>query len=250
MDGLTNIYLGGALGVECGSHWRLLVNSPAEAIRAIDVNLGGKLRRYLSTEGAKKFYQIAVGHEENALEKEEVTNRSGQADIYILPIVAGAKSGLGKIFAAIAIAVITYYTAGAGSAGAAGIFGDSASAVASAGYTMAASLALGGVTQLLTPTPNFNQTNEGATAGSTLFNGNATAVAQGQAVALVYGRALVTPMPVCISFSNQDVTLVNGNRVSSKAGTTSYCRVELEGGGYQWVPRNEDGTCPAGSSES
>lgn len=112
-----------------------------------------------------------------------------------------------------------------------------------------ASLILGGISQLLTPTPNFNQDTAGESRGSSLFNGNAAAVSQGGSVGLVYGRALVTPMPVCISFWNQDVTAADGSPISSDAGNINYCRVTLDGGGYQWVPRDEDGNCPAGSVE-
>lgn len=248
MEGLTTIFLGGKLGTLFGKEWRLLVGSPAEAIRAIDINLGGALKRYLTTEGARKFYRVAVGHKKNDLTKEELANRSGQADIYILPTVRGAKSGLGKIFAGVALIVLTYFTGGFASGGWAMASGGGLSAAGTFVVGMSASLILGGITQLLTPTPNFNQNTVGESRGSTLFNGNATAVSQGGAVGLVYGRALVTPMPICLSFANQDVTN-NGEPISSDAGNINYCRVELEGGGFQWVPRDEDGNCPAGSIE-
>ncbi len=234
MEGLTNIYLGGKLAKVCGqAHWQLLVSSPAEAIRAIDVNLGGKLRRYLATEGAKRYYKIGVGRKDNLLEKGELANRSGQTDIYILPTVRGAGSGVGKIIAGIAIIALAFYTGGASL-----VAGSiTAGTVGTIALGLGASLILGGITQLLTPTPNFNNsTSDAATAGSTLFNGNATAIAQGGAVGVVYGRALVTPMPVCISFTNQDVTLVNGQRVTTDAGTTNYTQVTVQGGGYQWEP--------------
>lgn len=248
MEGLTTIHLGGKLGTLFGKEWQLLVSSPAEAIRAIDINLGGRLKRYLTTEGARKFYRVAVGHKKNDLTKEELGNRSGQADIYILPTVRGAKSGVGKIFAGVALIALTVMTFGATGPLAGGLWGISAGAWATVGIGLGASLILGGITQMLTPTPNFDQNTAGESRGSTIFNGNAVAVSQGGAVGLVYGRALVTPMPVCLSFANQDVTN-NGDPISSDAGNINYCRVELEGGGFQWVPRDEDGNCPAGSIE-
>ncbi len=140
---------------------------------------------------------------------------------------------MGKILAGIAIIVAAFYTGGAALSAAGSI---TAGTVGTIALGIGASLILGGITQLLTPTPNFNQDNSAETAGSTLFAGNAVAVAQGGAVGLVYGRALVAPMPVCISFSNEDVTLVNGQRVTTSAGTTSYTQVDLQGGGYQWTP--------------
>lgn len=231
MEGLTTIRLGGKLGSLFGKTWTLRVSSPAEAIRAIDVNLGGKLRRYLSGEGAKKLYKIGLGRKDNLLEKQELVNRSGQTDIYVLPTVKGASSGLGKILAGVVIAVAAWYFAPE----IAGFLGNGVTAggVTLAGVGLGASLVLGGITQLLTPTPNFNQSNGGD--NSTLFAGNASAIAQGGAVTIVYGRALVAPMPVCISFSNEDVTLINGQRVTTTAGTTDYNQVSLPGGGYQWT---------------
>ncbi len=244
MDGLTTIHLGGKLGSLFGKEWKLLVSSPAEAVRAIDINLGGKLRRYLRTEGAKKFYKIAVGRKDNLLDKTELTNRSGQTDIYILPTVRGAGSGAGKIIAGLAIIALAVFVPAVG-AYVGATFGTTAGAASLGIGLLGASLVLGGVTQLLTPTPNFNQDSSSAeTDGSTIFNGNATAIAQGGAVGIVYGRALVTPMPVCISFTNQDITLSNGQRVTTDAGKVDYCQVTLEGGGYQFVPRDENGECP------
>jgi hypothetical protein len=96
--------------------------------------------------------------------------------------------------------------------------------------TAAASLAIGGITQMLTPTPNFNNNAEGDSRGSNLFGGNASAISQGGAVGLVYGRALVTPMPVSISFDNKDQSIQVG------AGVIRYERKALPGGGYQYKP--------------
>lgn len=240
MDGLTTIHLGGKLGTLHGKTWHLRVSSPAEAIRAININTGGKLRQYLATEGAKKFYKIAVGKKTNVLEKNELRNRSGEADIYVLPTVHGANSGAGKIIAGIVLivaAVITQQYELLGPVGQ-GTFGG---AVVSAGYGLGASLVLGGVTQLLTPTPNFNNSSS-AGQGSTLFNGNAVAVNQGGAVPLIYGRALVPAVPICISFSNEDVQVTadsnSAGSTSSVGGSagTAYTVVNLPGGGYQFVP--------------
>ncbi len=231
-DGLTTIRLGGKLGSLFGREWRLRVSSPAEAIRAIDVNTGGKLRAYLRSQGTKGFYKVALGRKDNLLEKQELTNRSGETDIYILPTVRGAGSGVGKILTALALIVVAVYFPFA-------LPGLTIAQTTAVVYTVAASLAIGGAAQLLTPTPNFSQDNSAQTAGSTLFNGNATAIAQGLAVTIVYGRALVAPMPVCISFSNEDVTLVNGQRVTTSAGSIGYTQVNLPGGGYQWVPDDQ-----------
>jgi predicted phage tail protein len=223
MEGLTTIHLGGKLGQLFGKRWDLQVSSPAEAIRAIDVNLKGKLKEYLFKQGKSKFYKIGVGAKDALIEEKEITHRSGRSAIYITPVAKGKNSGVGKIFAAIAIAAVTYFTFGVG-----GAFANAA--IATAGYSVAASLALGGVLQLLTPTPNFNNNAQGDSRGSNLFNGNASVITQGGSVGLVYGRALVTPMPISISFTNTD-------QIKADAGTiTNYTVQPTNGGLIQFVP--------------
>lgn len=219
MDGLTTIHLGGKLGSLFGKEWRLMVSSPAEAFRAIDANLGGKFRSYFATEGARRFYKVAVGRKDNLVDKDELRNRSGESDIYIMPTVRGSKSGVGKIIAGVVLIIVGAFTYAYGGA-----------YLVQLGF----SLLIGGIVQLLTPIPNFNQDTQGDSRGSNLFAGNAVAASQGGAVGIVYGRALVTPMPICLSFSNQDIP------VTDAAGAFGYTQVPLPGGGFQWVPIGTD----------
>ncbi len=202
---LVRIVLGGRLGQLFGKEWQLYVSSPAEAIRAIDVNLKGKLRQYLSTTGAKKYYKVAIGREENLLDKGEIGNPSGHQDIYVLPTVKGRKSGWGKILVGVALIAAAIFMPAAWAAVGAW-FGVAGGSVALSVGMLGASLVMGGVTQLLTPSPSFNS-NAGTAADSTssnIFAGNAASVVQGIPIPLVYGRALVAPMPVSISFAAVD----------------------------------------------
>jgi predicted phage tail protein len=233
-EGLTTIHLSGRLGATFGKTWKLRVSSPAEAIRAIDVNVGGKLRAYILNQGKKGFYKVAVGKKNDLLSKDELSNRSGASDIYIMPTVKGAKGGLGKILAGVAIIALAFVpgvnVAIAGAIGG----GLTAGSVGLGIGLLGASMILGGITQLLTPTPNFNNNTlgDGRDTGSTIFNGNSTAVSQGGSVGVVYGRALVVPMPISISFWNEDI------KVDTVVNTTEYEQVELPGGGYQWRPKD------------
>lgn len=201
---LVNIHLGGKLGTDCGKLWRLDLARPsvAEAVRAVDTNLKGKLRELLYTQGYSKYYKVAIGRKTNLLGKDDLAMPTGAQDIYIMPTVKGKSSGWGKIIAAVVIAVATYFT-----------FGTSG-AFAIAGYSAAASLAIGGIVQLLTPTPNFNQNSQGDSRGSNIFQGNGTTISQGGAVGLVYGRALVIPMPISISYDNTDEIIAADGSVS------------------------------------
>ena len=101
-------------------------------------------------------------------------------------------------------------------------------------------MVLGGITQLLTPAPNFNNNAEGESRGSNLFGGNASTITQGGGVGLVYGRALVTPMPVSISFDNTDQIKPDA------AGTVTYCEKVsgTDGDLVQYVPVADGAVCP------
>lgn len=224
---LTKIFLHGKLGKTYGKEWNLAVKSPAEAIRAIDINVGGALKRQLISEGKTKFYKICLGNKNNYLEKEEIANPSGNVDIHIIPAIKGKNSGVGKILAAIALVVVTYYTFGAGSGLAAGadVMGGlmTAGQATMIGYTMAASLLLGGVTQLLSPSQgaNYGSSNDDGR-GSSIFQGNSSIVSQGAAVGLVYGRMLVTPMPVALAFNNYDSSPPAGKDIDPQCYSEDY----------------------------
>lgn len=232
MEGLTTIHLGGKLGQLFGKRWDLLVNSPAEAIRAIDINLKGKLRAYLSKEGAKKFYKVGVGKKDCLIDKGELYNRSGNSAIHINPAPRGKASGGLKTIAGVVLMVVGLVLAGP-TGGASTWLTKLGTAMAFAG----ASLAIGGIVQLLTPVPNFNNNPEGGeTRGSNLFGGNASAITQGGAVGLVYGRALVTPMPVSISFDNKDQAM-------PEVDIGGFC-TEDNGNGLRSYNPSDGGVCP------
>lgn len=194
----------------------LYVASPAEAIRAMDSNTRGRLRRYLYGEGSSRYYRVSIGHSRNDLTKEELTGPSGHQTIYLLPVIRGRKSGGAKIIAAVALAALTY-GASVAFEGAAWI-----GTATTIGYSTAASLALGGITQLLTPNPSFNQNSDGDSRGSNILGGNATAVTQGGAVGLVYGRAMVTPMPISVSFTAYDQPIAGAASMAPATATTTY----------------------------
>lgn len=201
---ITKIHLGGALGKKFGEVWNLYVSSPSEAIKAININTNGKFGEYLRKQGQSKFYKISIANKKNTLNRMELGNSSGTRDIYIMPAIKGNKSGWGKILAAIVIIIASYYVGGGFSSGGFSSAGFSGS-LASAGISLGVSMLIGGIVQLMTPVQDFNANQDAtATAGSNIFQGNATAIIQGGVVTVVYGRALVSPMPVSIAFNNFD----------------------------------------------
>lgn len=234
---LTTVHLVGSLGKAMGrSEWHLDVKSPAEAIRAIDVNLRGKLREYLSGPARNKFYKIALQKKDNVIDRDEVVNRSGRSTIYIMPTINGRNSGVGKILTAIAIIALVAWNPLAGT-----MFATTATTAAGAttltafGAVMAGfgvSMLLGGMAQLLAPTPQGPSANP-EQAQSTSFPGNAGAVVQGGCIPVVYGRALVSPIPVAVTTTNNDTS----TSAAGTAGTVD--KIILEGGGTQYNTQPE-----------
>lgn len=217
---LTTIYLVGSLGKAMGrSEWHLDVKSPGEALRAINANTRGKLEQYLTGPARDRLYRVALQKRDNVINVKEVGNRSGGSTIYIMPTIRGRNGGVGKTIVGalliVAAIVLAPYTAGTSLSWIPGVV---------AGFGV--SLVLGGIAQILTPkaqTP-AEQIN------STTFPGNADTVVQGGCVPVVYGHALVSPIPISITITNNDVS-------TTAAGTLGGVdTTNLPGGGQQNQP--------------
>lgn len=234
---LTTIRLGGKLGKLFGETWRLAVTSPADAIRAIDINLKGKLMAYLVRAGHQKYYKVSLKDRENLLDGSELGHRSGNNDIYIWPTVKNRSSGAAKIIAGVIIlAIVTIVTWGGGTAFVApGVAATAGTAGSAGGLTLlgtvavglATSLILGGIAQLLAPNPNDNS---GGGLGSNVFQGTIEGGAQGGCVPIVYGTALVSaPLPISLWFENVDWSTTQNAYV----GATTIA--DLPGGGHEVI---------------
>lgn len=187
-----------------GNH-KFLVKNPAEAIRAMMFQVKGFRKAFESADKKGLGFQVVT-------DKREINDLThlhiGKPKVVkLIPRMMGRKSnnGLGQIFAAIAIAAITYFTAGAGGAGAAGLFGASAGTAATIGYTMAVSLALGGIVQMLTPSPpGMKQRMDTENAASYAFGGPVNTTAQGQPVPAFYGLREVGGAIISASMVSED----------------------------------------------
>lgn len=234
MTELTTIHLVGSLGAAMGRHtWELDVKSPGEALRAIDINTRGALFAYLGGPARTRAYRIALQRRDNVIDAQEAANRSGRSTIYIMPTIRGRNSGTGKIIVGAALIALSFINPG--------LLPYTWSFVGTAAFTAATtiitsfgiSLVLGGITQLLTPTPQGPNANP-EQAQSTSFPGTAGAVVQGGCIPVVYGRALVSPIPIAVTVTNNDVS-------STDAGTQGGVNATpLPGGGTQYEPTNED----------
>lgn len=199
------------------------VANPAEAVRFLLANFPA-VRSHMSDQ----HYKVLVS--DNALDIGDQPEQlhypiGAEEEIKIVPVMAGAGSGVGKILAGvglIAAAIILGPAAGgflglgaglggATGAGAAISLGLIGGAAATAIGAIGASLVLGGVSQLLTPTPQVGVGNVGDTFSgedprkSYSFSGIQQTSRQGVPVPIVYGETIVGSVVVSSAILTSDI---------------------------------------------
>lgn len=181
----------------------------AEAMRYLLVNFAG-----LEAHMVQHNYRVLIGTYD--IGEEELTHPVGRNIIRIIPVVAGA-GGVGKIIAGVAIIAASLLFAPAG------LLASSAftlgSAAVTAGVGVGLSLALGGVSQLLTPVPRIAPPSMAyaSSAPPTMreseldpqksysFNGVQNTSAQGTPVPIIYGETIVGSVVISANISTQEV---------------------------------------------
>jgi len=215
---LRDIYLHGALGRRFGRHFRLAVDSPVEAVRAL-IMLRPELRA-LIREG---YWRVVVGTPRLRNAITELDLNCGSQPIHFVPATppAGGGSGgnIGKIIAGVVIMVAAVILAipSGGTSLMAGIAGLSAVGALGVSFgTMAllgASMVFMGVAGLLTQ-PVAADTKQNATdtarpedRPSFMFNGVTNNTQQGGPVPLVFGRHLVGSVVVSGGINVEDLAV-------------------------------------------
>lgn len=151
------------------------VNSVAEAVRFLCVNFPG-----LEEHMADHHYRISAGR--FTLGLDEVHHPTGSSIIRLAPVISGA-GAVGRIAAGVALIAASFLIPGAAVAGI---------AIAPVAFGIGASLALGGIAQLLTPTPK-NPTgpdSESDPRKSYSFSGVQNTARQGVPIPVIYGEVI------------------------------------------------------------
>jgi len=158
------------------------VATAAEAVRFLLANWP-ELEAHMSDQ----HYRVSIGTYD--LELEELHHPAGQAPISFVPVVAGA-GATGRIILGALLIIGAFFTGGA----TIGLLGLAAPvAVSSVLLFAGATLLLGGVAQLLTPTPKVAQgaDNQDDPRKSYSFSGIQNTSRQGTPVPIVYGETIV-----------------------------------------------------------
>lgn len=182
--------------------FRAAVATPAEAVRFLLANFP-QLQRHM----ADQHYEVKVGNHHLMLGDDpgELHLPTGQREtISIIPVMAGA-GATGRIIAGVGLLALSFLTAGA----TIGLFGLAAPfAISPILATVGASLALGGVAQLLTPTPKLQSTGQGSDADprkSYSFSGIQNVSRQGLPVPIVYGETLIGSIVISAGISTERI---------------------------------------------
>lgn len=201
-DSLRTIHLHGVLR-QFGKSFRLAVASPAEAVRALCLQIPG-LRQAIR-DGHFRVVTGKVGRRRHRSLDDVSAGFSGA--LHIVPVIAGAGGGkglgIGLTIAGIALLGVAFGaplllgTAFASTT----IFGVSASTIGLVG----ASLALAGVSALLAPKPKL----EGGTTSpndermeSFIFGGFPDRAITGRPVPVVFGKFRVVCLPISVQIKN------------------------------------------------
>jgi len=204
---MVTIRLLGEAGRRYGRRFRLAVKTPAEAVRALCLQIPG-LRQYLLESGEKGIdWRVVTDHAEGLDEDQMLWPLSKR--LVLAPLPAG-RGATGKIIAGIAIIAISFGVGAFFSAGVAlgGFLGIGT--VATATSAIGLSLVFSGVAEMLTPTPKMPNVKGGLGGGSSSTSGrdrdeqlnsfafdksNANTV-QGDVVPVLYGERIIGALPV------------------------------------------------------
>jgi predicted phage tail protein len=192
---MRDIYLYGAAGRLHGSHFRLDVASPAEAVRAL-MTLRPGLRR-LIRDGA---WRVIVGPPRlrNAVEPHDLGMAAGRQPIHIVPATPPRGGGSGKSIGQIILGTILIAVAVASGVGV-GIL-----------VPLGVSMVLSGVSGLLfAPVDNVAATDRAGPEDrpSFLFNGVTNNSQQGGPVPLVFGTHLVGSVVINAGLNAEDLAV-------------------------------------------
>lgn len=160
------------------------IATAAEAVRFLVANFPG-VEKHM----ADQHYRVSTGAVDLTLD--ELHYPAGQEEVRIIPVVVGAGGPTGRIIAGAALFAVSFLATAGGGA----IFGAAFAknlGLLAVGQAVGASLALGGVAQLLSPVPKLPQglDTQDDPRKSYNFSGIQQTSRQGIPVPVVYGKTL------------------------------------------------------------
>lgn len=195
---IREVWLHGPLRKKYGGPFRLAVDSAAEAVRALAMQIPGFIDDVRSRDFIVVRGDLRRGMR---LDESQLDMGLGNAHLHLFPVPQGAKGsggGILKIIVGVVLVAVSIVTGGAGSPSLFAFAGGATVSTIAAG--LGVSLVLSGISQLISPTPkSVTATNQVA---SYVFAGPENVTAQGVAVPVVYGRARCGSVVVAAALRN------------------------------------------------
>jgi len=182
--------------------FRADVASPAEAVRFLCANFPGLDQWLIDSEQDGIGYRVTAG--KTKVDEQDFSMAcSDDRVISITPVLAGA-GGFGKILLGVALVALSFVSFGAGALAGVGVAGAWAS---SAAFGIGASLALGGVAQLISPSAKMGMKAEDPRKlQSYSFSGIQNTSVQGTPIPCVYGKMYVGSVLLSASIATADAS--------------------------------------------
>jgi predicted phage tail protein len=196
---MVEVRLHGELAREFGKVWNLAIETPREAIEAINANMPGFKRKIADL--ARRGMVFRVRTKQHDYDNEDVGSTLGNASrLDIVPIVMGASAGIRFVVGAVLLAVGLY-------------------TVNPTLTTMGASLMLGSIVEWLTPVPKAKDGVNKST--SWTFNGPLNTVEQGLPVPIIYGEVLTGAYPISAGIATSSINADSSAASATVSGQTS-----------------------------
>jgi predicted phage tail protein len=200
---MRDVYLHGAAGRTFGRRFRLDIQSPAEAVRALMMLRPG-LRAVLRV----GWWRVIVGPPRirNGVTGEQLNMNMGGQPLHLVPATPPAGGGSGKSIGSIILGTVLVIAGAVMAIYSWGTLGPVGVSMMLSGVSMIA----GGVAGLLTQPPSMpdptTQTKPDDRP-SFLFNGVVNNSQQGVPVPLIFGRHLVGSIVVLASLTSEDMAV-------------------------------------------
>jgi predicted phage tail protein len=202
---IRTIHLHGKLKEIFGAEHRLDVATAGEALRALNTNYP-----QFANELREGYYQIIRGRQQDgmAIELDFINSfKLGSADLHVIPVAEGAKSGHGtvKLVAGVALVGAAVFLSGGTLAAPLGGLGGAIPGIGTLipGVTMTwgnlavlgLGLTLAGAASMLSKPPATEQSSRSFT-----FSGPVNTNAQGDAIPVIYGQVICGSQPISSGF--------------------------------------------------
>ena len=172
--------------------FELNVSTPAQAFKALLVNFPQLERFILDSEKDGVSYRMMVGRQHIGEQNfEDLALPFGEREVFsIAPAIAGAGGNFGRILLGAGLIGASFLFPGAGLFGGGGVVATGTLATVGTGLSaIGAGLVLGGVAEMISPTPQPQQRKEAEQLESFTFSGIVNISRQGIPVPVVLGRA-------------------------------------------------------------